>query len=221
VGVILNRYRDFLLKGLWVLFAVIIINLAFWFCSDLLVWVNDWRATSLQVNAVATEDLLQYVTVLQTNPQVVKIKKAENYTGELVVCFGIEGEAAEYLAHLNPVKLDTHEEISVPLIPRVELPQFISLLTKGNNVAGTLKIKYINKFTDEAYSFSFSNEYLLGCFINNLQDGFKNDQPSSRSMSVLNTTNWGELCHLLHYVVDQTGWEAVDQILKERRNNQG
>jgi hypothetical protein len=89
-------------------------------------------------------------------------------------------------------------------------------------VSGTLKLKYLNKFIDEEYSFSFSNDFLLGCFINGLQGGSKNDRRnSSSSMSLLNANKRGEVSHLLHYVIDQTGWEAVEQVLKERRNNQG
>jgi len=215
------HYRDFLLKGVCVLVAGIIVNLAFLLCSDTLSWFNADRATSLQVNAAATNNILEHAIILKTNPHVVKIKKAKKYTGDLVVCFGIEGEAAEYLAHLNPVKLDTHEEISVPLTPRVELSQFIGLLTTGNKVPGILKIRYLNELIEEKYSFSYSNEFLLGCFINSLQGGFMNELRSSERISVLNANKRSELSHLLHYVIDQTGWEAVERVLEESRNNQG
>jgi len=214
------HYRDFLFKGICVLFAGIIVNLAILFYADTISWYNTARATGLEVNAAATENILEYAVILKTDPHVVKIKKAANYTGDLVVCFAIEGEAAEYLAHLNPIKLDTHEELTIPLTPRVELSQFIGLLTKGNNVSGMLKIKYLNDYIYEGYAFSFSNDFLVGSFINGLQgDGLKNDQRRIEHMPILNDNRQGELSHLLHYVIDQTGWEAVEQVLKERRNN--
>lgn len=211
------KYRNYLLRWLCLLFAGLLINIAVLFSTDTFSWFNGARTAGLQVNAVATEDIVEYVSVLPTNPSEIRIKKAENFGGDAVLYFAIEGEALEYLAHINPVRLDTGDEMSVSLTPRVELPQFMKLLTTKAEVTGKLKIKYLNEFIDEEVTFTYSNEYLLGCFINTLQDEDKSKDGKMRSRALLKGETSSDLSHLLHYVIDQTGWEAVSRVLEARK----
>lgn len=210
------KYRNYLLRWLCLLFAGLLINIAVLFSTDTFSWFNGARTAGLQVNAVATEDIVEYVSVLPTNPSEIRIKKAENFGDDPVLYFAIEGEALQYLAHINPVRLDTGDEMSVSLTPRVELPQFMKLLTTKAEVTGKLKIKYLNEFIDEEVTFTYSNEYLLGCFINTLQEEDKSKDGKMRSRVLLKGEASSDLSHLLHYVIDQTGWEAVSRVLEAR-----
>jgi hypothetical protein len=210
-----HRYKKLILRGICLFFAGIIVNFAFLFSTDTLSWFTSARSACLHVKAATTADLIEKISVEERNPQEIRIKKAANYIGTSVLYFAIEGEALEYLAHLNPIKLDTHEEISVPLKPRVQLHQFFKLVNKKNNITGTLRIKYLNEFIDEEFSFTYTNRFLLDCFIQSLQDGLKDKMRGTRGTSLLKGQD--ELNSLLHYIVEQTGWEAISEILEEKR----
>lgn len=120
------------------------------------------------VKAASTEDIIQDIHVEEINPIYICLTKADKVEINPVIYFSIEGEAAEYLLHINPVVLDTLEK-RIPIETNINLAQYMKLIFRTSPIEGTIKIKYLNEYIDETKEIKLTSRYLRSRFIEDIK----------------------------------------------------
>lgn len=152
-----------LFKSIGFLLAGIIIALTFTLIPDTYSWFTREEGTSGGVKAATAKDIIDLIEVdNEAGRPIIRLRKAKDVEYSPVVFFSVEGEAEEYILHIDSVQLSGDEEHNLPIIPNINLPQTISLILSGKDeVKGTLYVKHLNQFINEKLSFSLSKDYLL------------------------------------------------------------
>ena len=123
-------------------------------------WFIFSYSKSTTVSAAQTSDIIECIDILETNPEFIKIKKADNIKYNPIIYFGVEGEIKDYIIHINPIILEQEERV-VPLEIVFGPRQILNLLGDGEVITGTIKIKHLNEFVDVSKKITFTKEYLL------------------------------------------------------------
>jgi hypothetical protein len=98
------------------------------------------------------------------NPASIRLAGADSLNTQPVIFFSVEGGAADYGLHINPVKLRAGDESIAPIKINVSLEKLLNLLKEPGNVDGAIKVKYLNEFINQSKSISFTREFLIERF---------------------------------------------------------
>lgn len=143
-------------------------------------WFTSKMTYDLSVTAATTEDILEKIEIVTINPKEIILKKNNSINIEPVIYFSVEGEVSDYILHINPIKLKTNKEYTVPINVVVNLKQIIELLNKNKKrVQGTIRIKYLNEFIDEEINIEFTRKYLFKKFLEGLGIRCLNEEDES------------------------------------------
>ena len=120
------------------------------------------------VSAISKNELIEDFKVVNDGIPTIKIKKTKDLGYDPIVYFSVEGEAASYILHIQPVKLvDDSQYYNVPINVNVNLYQVIDLLKnyKQDCVPGKIRLKYLNEFIDEEAELKLSKSYLISKYL--------------------------------------------------------
>lgn len=131
-------------------------------------WFTDAETLGMRISAVSTTGVIKALKVDNVNPTEIRLYKSDNLESSPVIYFSVEGDAANYIQNINPVKLISGEEYSAAIKVNVGLENFLKLLKNTGNVRGVIKIKYLNEFIDEGRDISFTREFLIEKFLNEI-----------------------------------------------------
>jgi predicted nuclease with TOPRIM domain len=154
------KKRDILYKAIGLALAGIVVALAFT-VTNTYSWFNTGGDGYGEVTAASREDILADMRIdYRGDMPVLNLKKAKGIDYSPVIFFSVEGEAKDYLLHMDSVKLKNEAEI--PIIPNVNLPQALTLIVGSKNeIVGNIRVKHLNEFIDESVEVRLSRDYLL------------------------------------------------------------
>lgn len=155
----------------------------------------------MKVNAASTENIIKSMQVSSTNPQYVKIDRADNPYYEPIIYFSVEGEVKEYIEPINPVRMDDRVKIQ-PISANVSLPEFLRLAERKSPVRGQIRVKHLNGFIDKGMDIEFTSQYLIDRFLEDI----RRDRASTLSMS---RTDGTYLAELIMYIAGKGAWNRV------------
>ena len=172
--------KNLLIRSLGFLIVGIFIALIFTLTPGTYsVFTRDYDGPSTNVEAATSRDFIKEMEIDYEGDQpFIRLEKSNTIDYSPVVFFSIEGELRDYILHINSVKLD--DELSIPIIPNVNLPQAISLIISPNKeITGEIKIKHLNEFIDEKLQVKIPKKYLIERYFSHkgLED-FKSDDLS-------------------------------------------
>lgn len=184
---------------------------------------NAWFSSSATAGAffssAATETIIEKFEVSKTNPESIKVKKAQDFSPNPIIYFAVEGEAANYVLHLNPVLLDTYREKEIIIETDLNLLQYLKLLFSSYDrvVEGKIKLKYLNEFIDEEKEILFTRDYLLGRFKEKIDRnekdekamGVKLDSQVAEDKQFSSPETDTQVLELVTYVASQREWEEA------------
>lgn len=135
-------------------------------------WFTSKMTYDLSVTVATTEDILEKIEIETVDPKEIILKKNNSINIEPVIYFSVEGEASDYILHINPIKLKTHKKYTVPINVTVSLQQYIRLwFSSKTEIYGKIRIKYLNEFIDEERDIKFTKGYLLNKLYKRLDKG--------------------------------------------------
>lgn len=154
------KKRDILYKAIGLALAGIVVALTFT-VTNTYSWFNTGGDGYGEVTAASREDILADMRIdYRGDMPVLSLKKANGIDYSPVIFFSVEGEAKDYLLHIDSVKLKGEAEI--PIIPNVNLPQALALIVgPKNEIVGSIRVKHLNEFIDESVEVRLSRDYLL------------------------------------------------------------
>lgn len=183
-------------------------------------WFTSTSVAGAFFSSATTETIIEKVEIAKTNPQSIKIKKASQFSPNPMIYFAVEGEAANYLLHINPILLDSFDEQEVLIEPNLNLLQYLKLLFSGYDwmVEGKIKLKYLNEFIDLEKEIEFTREYLLNSFkteIASEQGKSELSLPEQKngidySEQEITEERNAQLLDLLSYIACQREWEEAE-----------
>jgi cell division protein FtsB len=176
-----------------------IVNFALLCTLDTYSFFSSSEKKVFAVTAAEEKDILSAISLADVNPRYIEINKAETVKYDPVIYFSVNGDAADYLAHINPIKM-SRENYRVPIVPNFSLEQFMSLLYGNDSlVKGSLKVKYLNGFIDREEDIEFTKEYLIDQFLEDIAGkGIGSSSGDSTRDAVM---------RLVTYIAGQQDWE--------------
>lgn len=177
-------------KTLAILVAGIMVSVIMLGNLDTYSWFISSSEGSVSVAAAVTEDIIDTFELItdgkDKNTIAIRIRKSEERTDNPLVYFEIEGEAVNYILHLNPLRLEERGLYVIPIETDVNLNQFANLLYRSKNIEGTLRVKYLNEFIDESYELSFSPKYLRNRLLDEIiNKGARLEQEKNNKMRMM------------------------------------
>ncbi len=200
-----NNIRRMLIKSVALLTGGVIVGFAFLVNIDTHSWFTNEAMQEIKVTAATTEDIIKNIDIEKDNNGnaiAIKLIKAEGLNYDPIIYFSVEGEAANYILHINPVKLTDSEEYIIPIEPNINTIQYTKLLLPWHkNIEGTIKIKYLNEFIDEGKEISFTPKYLREKFWEII------DREKVKSEKISDPEALNEATELITLVTDSFEWE--------------
>lgn len=168
-------------------------------------WYTKSEGVSGDIKAASVKEILDLLEIKNKNNEpIVRIRKNADLDYSPVIFFSLEGEAREYVLHIDPIQLFDSDTYEIPIIPNVNLPQAISLILSGKDrVEGKLYIKHLNQFINEEHSISISKDHLLKTYF--LGKGIENTNYSSIKDKEITKL----LVETLDYVGEFLEWEEI------------
>ncbi len=164
-----NQLKKWIVRVTSVLIAGILVGMIFAIKSPTFSFFSSKFEEGMEVNASVTSDFIESIAFEwadannKLNPTAIIIRKATESTDNPLLYFSIDGEATNYILHINPIKLDK-SMIRIPIVPNINTEQWETLWRpfwkSDATVNGTIKIKYLNEFIDESKTFTFTGKYL-------------------------------------------------------------
>lgn len=150
---------------------------------DTVSFFTSGTSGNVEVSTAAVHDIIKTIEISEQNPKNIRLVKSDTMTADPVIFFSVEGDAAQYISYINPVRLDK-SEVTVPIKLNISLPNCIGLLNSGSGsksdpIKGKIRIKFLNEYIDEPREFEFSPEYLL----NEYADSLKKDDKNTKAFS--------------------------------------
>ncbi len=125
-------------------------------------WFNARADSGLSVRADTTEDIISNFEVDRRNPENIVVQRADGLDYDPVVYFSVTGDAADYILHINPCKLEDNNRHSIKIRTDVNLAQLTDLLLHGPQVIkGTITLKHMNEYIIESREIEFTRDYLM------------------------------------------------------------
>ncbi|KPU45148.1 hypothetical protein OXPF_12750 [Oxobacter pfennigii] len=186
-----------------ILAAGVLISLAFFSGQNVYSWFSSAASANMDVQVGTADSIIAVINMETINPDKIRLAKSAEITDSPLIFFSVEGEAAQYVSPLNPVRIA--DSIEVPIKVRVTLRQYLELLQNEEDFTGEIKVKYLNEFIDEGLAFTFKGDFLKASFIEALEN-----EENITGDSSLND----ELTELLLYIVRYGIWDEdiVDNI---------
>lgn len=158
------KFRSILLKSVALLTGGALVGFAFLINIDTHSWFTSKAMQEVKVTAATTSDIIEYFNIKEDskgNAIAIEISKKENLDHSPILYFSVEGDALDYVLHINPVKLEQQGIYEIPIEPNINPVQWVDLTSpwKGEKT-GTIKIKYLNEFIDIEMPISFTHAYL-------------------------------------------------------------
>lgn len=159
LGMILRRTVGFVMAG-------IIVSMTFSYDTGTYSIFSSSTGSEMRVKAAETKDIIKsFTTNYAENPTKLQISRVEDIPYDPVIYFDIEGEAANYILHVNSIKLKKNGVYEIPIDPDVNYNQYFSLYNKPyEKVEGTVRIKFLNEFINEEVKITFDKCYLQSIF---------------------------------------------------------
>lgn len=159
-----SNLRSLLLRSVALLAGGALVGFAFLINIDTHSWFTSKAMQEVKVTAATTSDILEHFAIEKDskgNAIAIEIRKKENLDHSPILYFSVEGEAEDYVLHINPVKLEQQNTYIIPIEPNINPVQWVDLTSpwKGEKT-GTIKIKYLNEYINEEMSISFTHAYL-------------------------------------------------------------
>ncbi len=163
-----HRLKSTFIKVAAILSGTIITTMLIFTISGTYSYFSSSADRDVYVKAASTEDIIQEIHVEEVNPLYICLTKSDKLEMNPVIYFSIEGEAADYLLHINSVVLDAAEK-RVPIDANINLVQYMKLAFRTSPIEGKIKIKYLNEYIDETKEFKLTSRYLRTRFIENIK----------------------------------------------------
>lgn len=172
-------------KRIWImcLFLLLAINMALALSSGSMSSFSRSFSGELQLNAGTGEDIISGFSILSgdnnilsaleqenkiSNPVSIEIEKADGLTYYPVVYFTVEGEAADYVRHINPLVMDSKTK-QAPVEVNFNLQKYIQLVNGKSVVGGTINIRCLNGgFVNETKEIEFTRTFLVNQYCREL-----------------------------------------------------
>ena len=171
-------------------------------------WFSKSFSENISVSAARKGDIIQEVEFDNTeNPTQMTIRKAEKFDGNPTVYFSVTGDIAEYILHINPIRLETNGDYIIPIEPNLNSNQYMSLFLPWlGNKTGRIVVSYHNDFIIHEYEVTFTNKYLRDIFRQNItRKGTQLLETDSESEAK------SELVSLITYIASHITWENNDE----------
>lgn len=157
-----------ILKITGLLAAAFIISIILFTNLGTYAWFTGSVSGNARVSAASARDILEYWYIRNDssgNAIEIVLKKSGTCTYQPVIFFSVDGEAANYVLHINSVRLVTDTEYRIPIEPNINLTQYIALAGRfGGTIKGTINVKHLNEYIDEVKDIKFSKDYLSSRF---------------------------------------------------------
>lgn len=159
-----------------------------------------------KVIAATQEDIISNMEIYyRHNTPILYLEKGENVDYSPIVFFAIEGDAKDYVIHMDSIKVDGAVEMEI--VPNINLPQALSLITNPKEkIEGRIRVKHLNEFIDETLEFTFTKRYLLGKF-------FSNENLGARRLNYLSKDDKSGINGLIQdtllYVDGYMDWDGI------------
>lgn len=220
LGMILRRTVGFVVAGM-------IVSMTFSYDAGTYSIFSSSTGSELRVKAAETKDIIKsFTTNHAENPTKLQISRVEDIPYDPVIYFDIEGEAANYILHVNSIKLKKNGVYEIPIEPDVNYNQYFSLYNKPyEKVEGTVRIKFLNEFINEEVKITFDKCYLQSIFYEKIKRKaiVEPKDPLRNRMAQLNEAAEPEnyispfgsdavsagLLDLMLYTAKQRGWQEV------------
>ncbi|HYF75349.1 MAG TPA: hypothetical protein VD757_02075, partial [Candidatus Nitrosocosmicus sp.] len=230
-----NKVFRLIMRTMAMLVVGIMISTVFLANVDTYSWFASSASGSAKVTAANTEDIIDVLELLtegkEHNSKAIKIKKSKDVVGSPLVYFSIEGEAANYILHINPIRLKENCCYIIPIVTDINLRQYAEMLCREDNITGTLKVKYMNEFINETCEISLSPEYLRDMLLHKIvNEGAKPEnekKPMMRSASFVESAETADeinaeqdtqsiTVNAIAVLAKLVEWNVIDSVLEER-----
>lgn len=132
-----NRRAKIIIKTMAMIVAGILTSIAFLANIGTYSWFAGTARNSVNVSAAETEDIIECIEVIykdmdpdtgeEYNPIAIKLKKSQSFSPDPLIFFSVEGEAAEYILHINPVRLYSNAYYIIPIETDINVDQHAKL----------------------------------------------------------------------------------------------
>jgi hypothetical protein len=167
-----NVMSRFVLRITAFLIGGFLVGVGFFCNLDTYSWFTSSLSNDVSVKAASANDLIQYLYVAQdmnNNSKEIVVRKAINCSQDPLICFSVEGEIANFILNINPVKLSAKSEYTIPIETDINLVQYLQVALKQNDwITGVLKVKYLN-FINKEIEVKFSKQYLMSRFLHKIK----------------------------------------------------
>lgn len=188
--------------------AVVLVAMALLVNLDTFSWFNARAEGGIKVRADTTKDIISKFDVDNQNPEEIVIQKAGSLDYEPVVYFSVSDDAADYVLHINPYKLEDNNEHSIKIRTDVNLLQYIDLLCHKNKVInGTITLKHMNEYIIESKDIVYTREYLMDRFWEQIDS-----IGSEKNNTTLDKEDKGNIVILILYLANLIDWDRVFDI---------
>ena len=163
-----HRLKSTFIKVAAILSGTIITTMLIFTGSGTYSYFSDRTDRDVYVKAASTGDIIQEIHVEEVNPLYICLTKSDKLEMNPIIYFSIEGEAAEYLLHINSVVLDASEK-RIPIDTNINLVQYMKLIFRTSPIEGKIKIKYLNEYIDETKEIKLTSRYLRTRFMEDIK----------------------------------------------------
>ncbi|MFS0821607.1 hypothetical protein [Bacillus sp. 1P02SD] len=162
----------------------------------------------INVSTASAENLIKHLEVIKKKDGslVIEVVRDSEYGYRPDVGFSIEGDLAEYILHVNPLKLDKNGTYHIPIEANINAHQFLELLTiKFSNKESTVKGKLTAKNYDgqviAAKNIELDIEYLL----RRIDDDIVRAKPKIEQIDDPKATE--NIANLMTFLAEGVVWE--------------
>lgn len=189
------KFSGLLLRTAAVLVAGLMISAVFLANAGSLSWFVSSAAGTAHLSAAETEDIIESIEIIyedvdtetgeEYNPVAVKLRKAQSFEPAPLIFFSIEGKAAEYVLHINPVRLDSNAYYIVPVETDINVYEYGLLDNEEEPIRGVIWIKYMNEYIDEPKEIAFTRDFLSKRLMADIIRGEVKTEEPQRKVSMM------------------------------------
>ncbi|WP_456298206.1 hypothetical protein, partial [Anaerosolibacter carboniphilus] len=234
-----NSIKFLAFRVMCCLLSGLLMSMALMGTMDTYSWLSNKFTAEGEVRAVNTDSILAERSIKEVggNSTAILLKKQPGLGYDPVIYFSVENDAANYVLHINPIRLASNwktnsdgTQVEEPILneisiqPNLNMAQFMNLLfSRENTITGKIYIKYLNGFIDEGQDIIFTKQYLMDRFMEEIQrtnsqmDRGATAQSSdmqgmmNEAAQVLPEEYNDEITILIKYLASQRDWQAASQ----------
>lgn len=180
-----NKLQKISFKVATILIVGILLNIVF-VETDAFSFFMHEASTQIQVRAASTQSFLERFEVItdgseDCNAQSIIIRRASNLEFNPIIYFSVEGELANYILHINPVKLEDYKDYEVKINTIINEEQL--RVNESDILRGKITIKYLNEFINEMRDIQMTKKYVVGNTSVDVQNGIRVISALNQSVS--------------------------------------